>query len=375
VRSLRIAIVGAGLAGLGTAAAFSRAGHAVTVFEQADTLRASGLAINLWSNATSLLPGFGIPADRIPGEPFSRMVMRASGRVAAVMDLPPQGLAHVTVERAELLTALVGALPADTVKYGTRCSDTGALAGEHDLVVVADGANSVLRSAVAGPPAGRRWTWMIWQACLTADVPGIPDGACANIIRSGFFSGIFRLPGGRVTWFAEQPGRKPGEGGDLLRDLTGDQDPVLRALARATTPEQWIEWRAEDSRPPRTLHRGNVVLAGDAAHAMLPTVGQGACQALEDAAVLAAEVTAAVAAGDGLEQALLRYDAARLPRVRQIFRLARAGALGRRPNIVTRLMPDTMNARLMGRGGAPLLRRVTRPVVAVPARSADRGSF
>jgi salicylate hydroxylase len=47
---------GAGLAGLATAAAFRRAGHEVAVFEQAGELRASGLAINLWSNATSLLP-------------------------------------------------------------------------------------------------------------------------------------------------------------------------------------------------------------------------------------------------------------------------------------------------------------------------------
>lgn len=75
---MNIAIVGAGLAGLAAGAAFSRAGHEVTVFEQADGLRASGLAINLWSNATSLLPSFGIPAARIPGEPFARMACRTS---------------------------------------------------------------------------------------------------------------------------------------------------------------------------------------------------------------------------------------------------------------------------------------------------------
>jgi 2-polyprenyl-6-methoxyphenol hydroxylase-like FAD-dependent oxidoreductase len=80
---MRVGIVGAGLAGLATAAAFRRSGHEVSVYEQADELRASGLAINLWSNATSLLPALGIPADRIPGEPFSRMLLRASGREAS----------------------------------------------------------------------------------------------------------------------------------------------------------------------------------------------------------------------------------------------------------------------------------------------------
>ena len=108
---MRIAIVGAGLAGLATAAAFTRAGHDVTVFAQADGLRASGLAINLWSNATSLLPAFGIPADRIPGEPFSRMVWRASGREVTSMELPAKGLPHVNVERAALLSALPAPCP------------------------------------------------------------------------------------------------------------------------------------------------------------------------------------------------------------------------------------------------------------------------
>jgi glycine/D-amino acid oxidase-like deaminating enzyme len=98
---MNIAIVGAGLAGLATAAAFNRAGHDVGVFEQADCLRADGLAINLWSNATSLLPSLGVPASRFPGEPFSRMVWRAAGREVTTMELPAQGLPHVNVERGK----------------------------------------------------------------------------------------------------------------------------------------------------------------------------------------------------------------------------------------------------------------------------------
>jgi 2-polyprenyl-6-methoxyphenol hydroxylase-like FAD-dependent oxidoreductase len=356
---LRIAIVGAGLAGLASAAAFSRSGHEVAVFERADELRASGLAINLWSNATSLLPAFGIPGDRLPGEPFSRMVFRASGRDVATVQLPARGLPHVTVERSELLSALAAVLPAGAIRYGTHCTDARALAAGHDLVVAADGANSALRSAVTGP-VRRRWSWMVWQASVTAEVPQLPPDACTNVVRSGFFSGIFRLPDGRITWFAEQPGRGPGAGKQLLAELTTDEDVLLRTVAQATAADQWTEWRAEDMWPPRPLHRGNIVLVGDAAHAMLPTIGQGACQALEDAAVLAA----AVAAEESLEQALRRYTAIRVPRLRKVVALARIGALSRRPTAAARLMPATASARLMARSGGPVLRRLTRPVIA-----------
>ena len=190
---MRIVIVGAGLAGLATGAAFSRAGHDVSIVEQADCLRSAGLAINLWSNATSLLPSLGVPASRIPGEPFSRMVWRAAGREVTTMPLPAQGLPHVNVERGELLTALAAALPPDSITYGVRCTDLVELATGHDLVVVADGASSTLRPAVARP-ARRQWTWTVWQACVTAELPEVPAGAGASVIRPGLFIGIWRLP-------------------------------------------------------------------------------------------------------------------------------------------------------------------------------------
>jgi 2-polyprenyl-6-methoxyphenol hydroxylase-like FAD-dependent oxidoreductase len=358
MKPLGVAVVGAGLAGLATAAALRRAGHEVAVFEQADELRAGGLAINLWSNATSLLPALGLPAGQIPGQPFSRMLMRAGGRDVASMALPARGLPHVNVERAELLTALAGLLPDGAISYGTRCGDVSALAAGHDLVVVADGANSSLRPVVTGP-VRRRWTWTIWQATVAAELPEVPGDAGASVVRTGFFGGVWRLPGGRTSWFAAEPERQPGDGGALLAELCDDEDPALRTLARATAPECWTEWRAADLWPSRSWHRGRVVLVGDAAHAMLPTLGQGACQSIEDAAALAA----AVAAEDRLDHALRRYAAARVPRVRRIVALARVAALSMRPSPASRAMPGTMAARMMARSGGLVLREVTRPSV------------
>ncbi|HEY3688490.1 MAG TPA: FAD-dependent monooxygenase [Streptosporangiaceae bacterium] len=353
---MRIAIVGAGLAGLASAAALHRSGHTVAVYEQADELRASGLAINMWSNATSLLPSLGIPAEKIPGEPFSRMLVRAGGRDVAAIDVPPRGLPHVNVDRAGILGALAGVLPSGAVSYGARRTDVRTLSEEHDLVVVADGTSSALRASVAGPPR-RRWSWNVWQATVPIELPEVPPGTGSSVPRPGMFIGIWRTTGDRVTWFAEQPERRAGDGAALLAGLRGDPDPLVRALAEATAEERWIEWRTQDVWPSGTPYRGNVVLVGDAAHATLPTFGQGACQAIEDAAVLAR----AIAVEDTLGAALRRYAKIRVPRTRGIVALSRVGALGRRRNPVTRILPDSVTAKQMAASGGPVMRRLARP--------------
>jgi FAD-dependent urate hydroxylase len=353
---VRIAVAGAGLAGLAAAAGCARRGHDVIVYEQADSLRASGLAFNLSPNATSLLPGLGVPVDRLPGEPYSRLVLRGGGRDVALIQLPAWGQPHVTAERADVLTALADTLPPGTIRYGHRCTDAQALASEHDLVVVADGTRSALRAVVTPQPA-RRWTWTIWQACMTADISALPPDAGVCVVRPGFFSGIFRLPGGRITWYAEQPGRASGTGGEFLAELAADADPVLRAVARATTPQQWAEWSAADMWPPTALHRGNVVLAGDAAHAMLPTIGQGACLSVEDGMALAMVLTEP---GD-LDRALRQYERARVRRVRLMTALARTAAVARRPGIVGRLVSAAGTARILALTGGPVLRHIGRP--------------
>jgi 2-polyprenyl-6-methoxyphenol hydroxylase-like FAD-dependent oxidoreductase len=289
------------------------------------------------------------------------MLVRAAGRQIGVMDLAPAGLAHVTVERAEVLTALAGVLPPRSVSYGVRCEDVGELAGDHDLVVIADGAHSLLREAVA-PTSGRRWRWTVWQACVTADLPELPAGAGLGVMRRGMFVGIFRLGGGRLTWFVELPGRNPGNREQLFCELSQDQDPVLRTLAAATPVQRWAQWHAVDIWPRRSLSRGNVVLVGDAAHAMLAPATQGAGQALEDAVVLAG----ALSAEPGVGQALRRYESLRLARVRRMVAMGRVGTLARPSNPLMRAIPLVMYARLIALFGGPTLRRHTRPAIHLP---------
>jgi 2-polyprenyl-6-methoxyphenol hydroxylase-like FAD-dependent oxidoreductase len=113
--------------------------------------------------------------------------------------------------------------------------------------------------------------------------------------------------------------------------------------------------------PPAVQHRGNIVLAGDAAHAVLPTIGQGACQSLEEGVAGAA----AVAEVGDLDQALRRYEQARVRRVRLITTLARTGALTRRPGAASRMLSATATARVFALTGGPVLRRLARPDAAL----------
>ena len=109
--------------------------------------------------------------------------------------------------------------------------------------------------------------------------------------------------------------------------------------------------------PPAVLHRGNIVLAGDAAHAMLPTIGQDACQSVEDGVALA---TVLAEPGD-LDRALRQYERARVRRVRLMATLARTSAVARRPGAAGWMLSAAGTVRLLALTGGPVLPRVGRP--------------
>jgi len=373
----RIIVVGAGIAGLASAVALGRAGHDVRVLDQRTDLTA-GTGISIWPNALAALDEIGVGAAvRAAGGSVTAGAIRwrngawlrrpAPRRMTAALGEP-----LVVVRRSALTDILCAALPAGAVELGSAVTtlaigDTVAVTlgdgsvREADAVIGADGVGSAVARALNGPLPARYVGYTAWRG--VADHRLDPDLA-GETLGPGVQVGHVPLGPDHTYWFATQraPEGARAPGGErpyLLAALSGWADPVP-ALIAATPAAQLIRNDLFDHAQPRHWSRGPVVLVGDAAHPMRPHLGQGGCQGIEDAAVLAR----CVALEPDLPAAFVRFADVRRRRVRLL--VAESAAIGR----VVNLRPAVLGG-LAGRGTALIPEwLVARHLAWIAARSA-----
>ncbi|MEV6655238.1 FAD-dependent monooxygenase [Streptomyces sp. NPDC051219] len=336
-------VAGGGIAGLTVAVALSRRGWRVTVCERAATHTGIGAGIVLAPNAIRALDSIGLGSalrtgDALPGSvglrtPDGRWLSRSDGGALSAR----YGLPARAVHRGFLIAALTAALSADVVHLGvsvTGVDDAGdsaivrTSAGDlrADVVLAADGIRSPLRAQLfPHHPGLRRAGEAGWRAVVPGE--GLPPQAAAETWGRGERFGVVPLADGRIYLYATataiaEPGRGPSDHhAELVRRFAAWHDPIpalLDRLERLDPADVLHHDFCELATPLPGFHAGRVALLGDAAHAMTPNMGQGGCQAIEDAVV-----AAHLLASENVPAALAAYTTARYRRTTRISRRSR----------------------------------------------------
>src|ERR1043166_4262638 len=339
---VRVAVIGGGIGGLAAAASLLRAGFDVHVYEQAKALGEVGAGINIGPNASRLLHRLGL-AERLGGrggKPTTfdqrrwddgRFLLRSP---LGTLIEEKFGAPYYTFHRADLRGALASAMPAEHVHLGHRFArlidhgdrveavfENGAVISA-DVLVGADGIHSLVRHALQGPEKPRFTGCVAYRGLVPAERLAHLDLERTTQIWMGparHFVHYFVSAGRRVNFVAvteEDSWQREswidrGDVADALAAFTG-WHPQVRAIIGAT--DETYKWALFDRAPLPRWSVGRVTLLGDACHPMLPFMGQGAAQAIEDAATL----TACLDKLDDAPAALKLYETLRLPRASRL---------------------------------------------------------
>jgi len=342
----RIAIVGGGLAGTAAANALKAAGIEAELFEAATALGEIGASVNCSPQAVKALWGVGARdrldaiGHRSPGTYTRNMqtgeFLEFSDRLKAA---EKWGAPYYSFHRADLLDALAAGLDGSRIHLGHRLArveergDGVGLVFENgnrvdaQYVIGADGVKSVLRQALYGDDNPTYAGQMVWRALLKAsDVPEEvlePMGHTEWVGPGAHFRAYFIRQKSLVNivtqqdtgdWVAESWSAH-GDPEEMRASFPNPEPRLKKLLGVVTECSKWGLF----TRPiTDNWGRGRIQLIGDAAHAMVPNAGQGACQAFEDAYILGRWLGACP---DPVE-AFTNFRRIRIPRVHGVQRLS-----------------------------------------------------
>jgi salicylate hydroxylase len=337
----KVAIVGAGMAGLAAALSFSRRGMACDIFEEAEQLMEVGAGLQMSPNASAILRELGVlegleqiwmePREiaLVSGSSLRKLAHVPSGVFARQRWGAPYGVLH----RATLQSALLAAVERDplcTLRLGApvRGNPTDALRSltgtTYPLVIGADGVWSNIRASVPNAPQPDFSGNIAWRFTVPRnDAPSwLPRDSVTALLGPSTHIVAYPLSEmGTLNIVAIASGISPGETWDatasdsqrrmLVEQFRRWHPEITALLARPEGPTFWPLHEVTKGR----WHNGrDIVLIGDAAHAMMPFAAQGAAMAIEDAFVLAMEVSRAAT----LPAALAGYETSRSARAAKV---------------------------------------------------------
>jgi len=347
-----ILIAGGGIAGLASALALARGGRAARLLEKAGAFETVGAGLQIGPNAVRALKYLDVwesvaPASFAP----PRILIRDghSGRILQEIALGAEferrfGEPYRVIHRADLLAGLAERAKEHTaieLAMNTEVTDVADMGGHVEIttpagsergeaLLGADGIRSAVRRSLGQEGALRKRDQILYRALTSFDRP-MPENLAAITlwlcrrghvvhypVRGGEALNIVAAMDGR--WESED-WSAPAARQEIMAHFAKIHPDLFQVLAISSP---WHKWAAADLAPVTSWSRNRTTLIGDAAHAALPYLAQGAAMALEDAVTLARAVERA----NGIAQAFSAYEALRKPRTRRIaqasLRLGRA---------------------------------------------------
>lgn len=342
---MEITIIGAGMGGLTTGIALKKFGHQVTIYEQAEQILPVGAAISLWSNGVKCLNYLGLTeqVEKLGGKMDNLAYIDGlTGDVMTQFSLYPLieevGQRPYPVSRAELQNMLMDEFGREDihlakkmisfVEEGERVKIQFADGSEieSDLLVGADGTHSITRAYVLGEQVERRYAGYVnWNGLVDVSDDYAAADQWTTFVGEGKRVSLMPVANNRFYFFFDVP-LAVGLENDrsqykalFKQYFKGWCEPVQK-LIDAVDVQKTNRVEIHDIEPFANFYKGRVVIVGDAAHSTTPDIGQGGCQAMEDAIYLARSLQINTL---GLQDSLRRYQNKRNERANELVLRAR----------------------------------------------------
>ncbi|EHU2110032.1 FAD-dependent urate hydroxylase HpxO [Acinetobacter baumannii] len=342
---MNVVIIGAGMGGLTTGIALKKFGRQVRIFEQTEKILPVGAAISLWSNGVKCLNYLGLTEKiaKLGGQMDDlAYVDGLTGDVMTQFSLRPLieevGQRPYPVARADLQNMLMDEFGRDQIYLGKKMvslEDKTDFVEVHfadgsstqaDLLIGADGTHSLTRAYVLGQQVQRRYAGYVnWNGLVEISEDLAPAQQWTTYVGEGKRASLMPVADGKFYFFLDVPlpaglDNNRDEYKKLLKQYFVDWCQPVQQLIERLDPQKTNRVEIHDIEPFNQFYKGRVVILGDAAHSTTPDIGQGGCQAMEDAIYLARSLQINTL---GLEDALRRYQNKRNERANELVLRAR----------------------------------------------------
>ncbi|MFD8726246.1 FAD-dependent oxidoreductase [Streptomyces sp. NPDC059629] len=301
----RVAVLGAGPAGMAAALSIAQAGHEVTVYERYREARPAGNILNLWPPPLKALRALGVDTEDL-GSPTDSEFRNLRGHVRAHVKQDPDtkrayGGGFIGLLRPELYERMLAAIPPDTLRFNqhvTRIEQNeqavtlhfaDGTTAEHDLLVGADGIDSLVRRTLWGDAPKREHRLHIFGGFTFTDVPGTePNMSVLTHSRTvqGSWTTIRHKGRDGFQWWvltATDPDAPAPSDLKAAATVSAAEFPTpLPALIAQTEPDNVQRWVLRDRPRLKQWSKGRSTLVGDAAHPTSPYAAYGAGMSIED---------------------------------------------------------------------------------------------